>query len=232
MKTAFFLRLFVTIGLAHLRAVVAKEDLNPACKGWAERGECDANPGYMLTNCAKSCEEVAAQNIKDSEELAGISSFFDLSAYDIYGDKIEFKKFEGQVTVVVNVASQCGYTDSHYRGLVKLWSKFKHTGKVNILAFPCNQFGAQEPDSNEAVNEFAIQTYGVDFTMMEKVNVNGPSASIVYKYLKAEAGPATIGWNFATYFVVSPDGTIESYSGYEPMDLKDTVTSLIQNDEL
>ena len=232
MKGAFLLRLFVTIGLVSFRLVAAKEDLNPNCEHWASNGECDNNPGYMLSNCAKSCDEVAAAALKDSEELAEISSFFDLSANDIFGETIEFSKFKGQVTVLVNVASECGYTDSHYRGLVRLWKNVQHTGQVNILAFPCNQFGAQEPGTNEQVNEFASEEYGVEFTMMEKVDVNGPSASIVYKYLKSVAGPATIGWNFAAYFVVSPDGSIDSYSGTEPMGLKDTVMSLVQTDEL
>ena len=195
-------------------------------------GECEKNPGYMLGSCAASCDAVAAAALKEAEELKGISSFFDLSANDIFGESLSFSKFEGQVTVVVNVASECGYTDSHYRGLVELWSHAKETDRINILAFPCNQFGHQEPGSSEEINEFAVEEYGVEFTMMEKINVNGPNASIVYKYLKSQAGPTAIQWNFATYFVVSPDGTINSYSGSKPMQLKDTLFGLLQTDEL
>jgi glutathione peroxidase-family protein len=170
--------------------------------------------------------------LKDTEELKGISSFFDLAANDIFGKSIEFQKFEGQVTVLVNVASECGYTDSHYRGLVKLWKQVKHTEQINILAFPCDQFGHQEPGTSEEINEFAVEEYGVEFTMMEKINVNGPNASVVYKFVKSKAGPTAIQWNFATYFVVSPDGAINSYSGAEPMHLKDTLMDLLQTDEL
>lgn len=67
--------------------------------------------------------------------------------------------------------------------------------------------------------------------MMDKINVNGPNASVVYKFLKSKAGPSAIGWNFATYFVVGPDGAIESHSGVEPMDLKDFTIELAQSAE-
>jgi glutathione peroxidase len=105
----------------------------------------------------------------------------------------------GKVTIIVNVASQCGYTESHYRGLVNLWSKVKDES-VEILAFPCNQFGYQEPESEANILRFA-KAKGVEFTMMSKINVNGPTASLVYKYLKKAAGPASITWNFGTSLV-------------------------------
>jgi len=217
---------FALLGLA------TAQDTHPNCKIWATSGECENNPGFMLGNCKQSCDEVAAEALKEAEELKDISSFFDLSANDIFGESVEFKKYEGQVTVLVNVASECGYTDSHYRGLVQLWNQVEHTGKINILAFPCDQFGHQEPGTSKEINEFAVEEYGVEFTMMEKIDVNGPDASIVYKYLKSKAGPTAIQWNFATYFVVSPDGIIESYSGVEPMNLKSTLMGLLPTDEL
>ncbi len=151
----------------------------------------------MMTNCATSCDKIEQQAVSDAEELKGIESFFDLSAYDIHGSLMNFSKFRGQVTIIVNVASYCGYTDEHYKQLVQLWSQVKYTGKINILAFPCNQFGGQEPESNEDIHEFTLSK-GVDFQMMSKVNVNGAKANPVYKYLKKVAGPNTIGWNFAT----------------------------------
>lgn len=233
MNWGFVLRLCVVICWSSLYFAAAAEDNNENCKMWAERGECDKNPGYMLAECQKSCDEIAAAALKEAEELKAISSFFDLSAKDIFGETLEFKKFKGEVTVVVNVASECGYTDSHYRGLVELWKRVENQGKkVNILAFPCNQFGQQEPGTHEEINEFAVEEYGVEFTMMEKVDVNGPFASIVYKYLKSEAGPSQIQWNFATYYVISPDGTIDSYSNVDPMNLKGTVMGLLHSDEL
>mmetsp|Transcript_694 Transcript_694/g.1107 ORF Transcript_694/g.1107 Transcript_694/m.1107 type:complete len:228 (+) Transcript_694:147-830(+) len=212
--------------------ISAAPDQNENCKSWAEQGECDNNPGYMLENCATSCNEVAKQALKDAAELEGISSFFDLTANDIFGKPVDFSAFRGKVTLVVNVASECGYTDSHYTGLVKLWKQVEPTKQINILAFPCNQFGRQEPGSSEEILEFVRDEYGVEFTMMEKVNVNGPNASIVYKYLKSKAGPGSITWNFATYYVISPDGSVQAHSGVEPLDLKDQLMSLLQSDEL
>ena len=187
-----------------------------------------------MPNCATSCDRVAQQALKDSKELSSIGSFFDLSANDIHGKTISFSEFQGQVTVLVNVASYCGFTDSHYRGLVQLYSSLEHVhSQINILAFPCNQFGAQEPGSNDSIENFALG-YGVEFTMMEKIDVNGPNASIVFKYLKANAkgGPNNISWNFATYFVVSPDGSMTAHSGIEPMQLKENVLELLESDEL
>lgn len=211
----------------------------------------------MLNNCATSCEAAEQQASSDTRELEGINSFFDLSAYDIHGSLVKFSKFKGQVTIVVNVASYCGFTDEHYRQLVQLWSQVKDIGKINIMAFPCNQFGRQEPKSNEEINEFALG-YGVGFQMMSKVNVNGAQASPVYKYLKKVAGPSTIGWNFATvslkllhkgktyplftqssvcdffsqYYVVAPDGTVESHSDVEPLELKELALNKLAGDEL
>lgn len=92
-------------------------DQHDSCELWANSGECEKNSGYMLANCATSCERAATQALKDTEELAQIKSFFDLSAKDIHGDVIEFSKFKGDVTIIANVASYCGYTDSHYKGV-------------------------------------------------------------------------------------------------------------------
>mmetsp|Transcript_56629 Transcript_56629/g.64069 ORF Transcript_56629/g.64069 Transcript_56629/m.64069 type:complete len:231 (+) Transcript_56629:125-817(+) len=226
-KFALFL---IVVGFVVLISVA--EDSHENCRQWAEMGECEKNQKYMQNACAESCEEVGKKGFEDSKELEGITSFFDLSANEILGNRIEFKKFKGQVTVLVNVASDCGYTDSHYRGLVKLWGSVKHTNQINILAFPCNQFGQQEPGSASEINDFAVAEYGVDFTMMEKIDVNGNNASIIYKYLKSKTGPAFITWNFATYYVVGPEGIIQAFSGVEPMELKDTLMDLLQTDEL
>jgi glutathione peroxidase len=185
----------------------------------------------MRANCAASCEAVEKQALADAKAVEAIGSFFDLVADDIHGNSVHFSQFKDQVTIVVNVASKCGYTDDHYKQLVQLWSQVKSTGKVNILAFPCNQFGAQEPESNDKIFDFALG-YGVGFQMMSKINVNGANASIVYKYLKKMAGPSSIGWNFATYYVVAPDGTIQSHSGVEPLELKELALAMLDGDEL
>lgn len=217
-------------------SIVAGADRHPSCQFWAESGECDANPTYMLDNCAESCrfnsKRIAVQALRNAKELNSIKSFFDLSAKDIHGDVIEFSKFKGQVTILVNVASYCGYTDSHYKGMVRLWNSVAPSKSINLLAFPCNQFGNQEPKSNAEIETFCKNGYGVEFTMMDKIDVNGPKTDIVYKYLKAKGGVGNIKWNFATYFIVSPDGDITAHSGVEPMELEGFALGLINGEEL
>ena len=188
---------FLLLSLSGLCVFGASSDQHDNCSHWAESGECEKNPNFMLVQCATSCERVAAQALKDAKELESIDSFFDLSAYDIHGEEIKFSKFRGFVTILVNVASYCGYTDSHYRGLVRLWNQISPSEQVNLLAFPCNQFGGQEPGTNKEIEDFA-HGYGVEFTMMDKIDVNGPNASIVYKYLKSKTEIGNIKWNFAS----------------------------------
>jgi len=96
---------------------------------------------------------------------------------------VDFGGFEGRVVLMVNVASQCGYTDGHYRGLQRLHDILGQDGKLEILGFPCNQFGGQEPRSAGEVEAFVQSEFGVEFRMMEKVEVEGPGAHPVWKYL-------------------------------------------------
>jgi glutathione peroxidase-family protein len=211
-------------------AIEIAADTNPTCNEWAVAGECEKNPGYMKSNCATSCHAVAAAAAKADEELESIQSFFDLQAPDIHGNIVKFEKFRDQVTILTNVASYCGYTESHYKGLVELWSQVKDRN-INILAFPCNQFGKQEPGTADEIVEFA-RSKGVQFTIMSKVNVNGPDADTVYKYLKKSTNVSTITWNFATYFVAAPDGTVTAHKGVEPMDLLEFSIGLLGKEEL
>jgi glutathione peroxidase-family protein len=202
-------------------------------KGWAEVGECTKNPNYMRVNCKKSCDRAdkqkGAQDL--NADIAHIPSFYSLHANDIDGKLFQFAQLKNKVVIIVNVASYCGYTESHYKGLVELYDTFKGTNKFEILAFPSNEFGKQEPETCSVIKRFAKKK-GVDFKMMYKINVNGDNADIVYKYLKAKAGPPYINWNFATYFVISPQGMIRSYSGVEPMDLKELTEGLLMEEEL
>lgn len=211
------------------------EDKLEECADWAEQGECSKNPRYMEENCPASCKWQASEDERTKkaieEKLENIESFFDLEAEDIDGEVLKFDQFKGKVTVIANVASFCGYTESHYKGLVDLYSQFKASAiGFNILAFPCNQFGEQEPNQCHSIKEFALSK-GVEFTMMNKVDVNGSEASPVYLFLKKVAGPPRIIWNFATYYVVRPDGTVNSYSGVEPTELKDVILEAMGMDK-
>jgi hypothetical protein len=108
------------------------KDLHGMCAEWAEFGECEKNPGYMLQNCMKSCSE-------GHQEVPIPQSFYELVSNDIDGNPISFSQFEGKVVYLINVASMCGYTASNYAEF-KTLSEFKNDG-LEILIFPCDQFG-------------------------------------------------------------------------------------------
>ena len=187
--------------------------------------------GYMRAECQKSCDQADQERgIETFADIKLIKSFFQLSALDIDKNPFEFSNLEGKITVVVNVASHCGYTESHYRGLKELYDQAKESNAVEILAFPSNQFGSQEPGSCEEIKKFAVEEKGAEYRMMDKIDVNGPDAHHVYKFLKREAGPPTIAWNFATYFVISPTGEVRSYSGVQPMELKDLIFGMLEKE--
>eukprot|EP00798_Chlamydomonas_sp_ICE-L_P005651 gene5651-8981_t len=141
------------------------------------------------------------------------TSLYELTAVGIDGTVQDLSQFKGKVTLVVNVASECGYTDSNYKGLVETYRKYKKHG-LEILAFPCNQFGQQEPKSEAEIKSFCADTFGVDFPMFSKVEVNGPNTSPVYQFLKKNlpfnlgggGGSGTgqkpeIKWNFEKFVV-------------------------------
>ncbi len=128
---------------------------------------------------------------------------------DAAGRDISLDKYKGQVVLVVNVASKCGFTPQ-YKGLEELYVKFKDQGFV-ILGFPCNQFGAQEPGNNEEIQQFCSLNYGVQFPVMGKIDVNGSKADPLYKWMKESApgilGTELIKWNF-TKFLIGKDGKV------------------------
>lgn len=136
-------------------------------------------------------------------------------------------EFEGQTLLIVNVASQCGFTPQ-YKGLEALYRKFKGQN-FSVLAFPCNQFGGQEPGSEEEIKKFCSLTYDVTFPLFAKVDVNGPSASPLFEYLKSAQkgilGTEAIKWNF-TKFLVSKNG--EVVERFAPTTLPESLESKIQ----
>lgn len=234
MRQNMLLRAILLVSLALLSSVsvsAQKKDTDNRCREWAEMGECENNPGYMRTGCQASCDYMdKKKGMENDSDIAGVRSFFELSANDIDARQFNFHNLYGKVIVVVNVASYCGYTENHYRGLNDLWDEFKGTGDLEIMAFPSNQFGAQEPDSCAQIKRFALEQKKVNFRMMYKIDVNGADAHIVYRYLKAKVGPKLINWNFHTYYVISKGGEIMSFPRAEPMGLADIVGDLLDAD--
>jgi glutathione peroxidase len=131
----------------------------------------------------------------------------DIPLKRLNGSSENLQDYAGKTLLIVNVASNCGFT-SQYRDLQNLYTENQAKG-LEILGFPCNQFGAQEPGSAEQIQNFCSANYGVTFPMFEKIDVNGDSAHPLYVYLKDQApgilGTTGIKWNF-TKFVVSKDG--------------------------
>ena len=159
-----------------------------------------------------------------------MKEMYDVEVTTIEGKQIKLALYQGKVILIVNVASQCGFT-GQYDGLEMLYRKYVDQGLV-ILGFPCNQFGAQEPGSEEEIMNFCRLNYGVTFPMFAKIDVNGPNTHPLYILLKNERpgflGSGAIKWNF-TKFLVDRDGNIvERYSpSTKPAEIEDKITSLL-----
>ena len=144
-----------------------------------------------------------------------MSSVHDFKAASLAGEAVDLKKYKGKVLLIVNTASNCGFTPQ-YKGLEAVYQQFKDKG-VEVLGFPCNQFGGQEPGEAPEIGAFCEKNYGVTFPLFGKVEVNGGDAHPLFKHLKSEApglmGTKAIKWNF-TKFLVKKDGTV--YKRYAP----------------
>lgn len=135
-----------------------------------------------------------------------MKTIYDFKAKTLQGKELDLKRYKGKVVVVVNTASKCGFTPQ-YAGLEKLYQQFKGEG-LEIIGFPCNQFGKQEPGTAKDIEEGCLINYGVSFQMAEKVDVNGTNEHPLYSFLKEEQGGFinnNIKWNF-TKFLVDREG--------------------------
>ncbi len=164
-------------------------------------------------------------NIKGDKDM----NFYDFQAKKINGQEVSMEDYKGKIVVVVNTASKCGFTPQ-YKELEELYQEYKGKG-VEIIGFPCNQFGKQESGSNEEIKEFCQINYGVSFNMFEKIDVNGKNAHPIYNYLKGEAKGLLsneIKWNF-TKFLVDADGNVlKRYAPtVSPLKIKDDIEELL-----
>ena len=154
-------------------------------------------------------------------------SVYDYSAKTLDGQDASLADYRGQVLLIVNTASKCGFTPQ-YEGLEQLWRTYKDRG-FTILAFPCNQFGAQEPGDAAEIANFCSLTYDVTFPVMSKIDVNGADAHPLYKFLKKEQkgllGTEAIKWNF-TKFLIGRDG--EVVERFAPTTKPEDITAAIE----
>jgi glutathione peroxidase len=143
-------------------------------------------------------------------------------AQTIGGQRVKLDRYRGKVLLIVNTASQCGFTPQ-FDGLQSLWQAYQDEGLV-VLGFPSNQFGAQDPGDNDEIASFCQVNYGVSFPMMAKIEVNGTDAHPLYRWLTQEApgllGTQAIKWNF-TKFLVGADGTV--LKRYAPADTPESI---------
>ena len=140
--------------------------------------------------------------------MSSVPNVFDFSAKLNNGKKKSLADYRGKVLLIVNTASKCGFTPQ-YKGLEQLYEKYKEQG-LEILGFPCDQFGHQEPGTDQEILDFCELNYGVTFPLFSKIDVNGDAAHPLYKYLKTEAGGLLgddIKWNF-TKFLISREGQV------------------------
>jgi len=129
------------------------------------------------------------------------SSLFEFKVKDASGTDVSMDRYaEAKVVIVVNVASNCGYTYTNYRELQKLYEAYKPHG-LEIVGFPCNQFGEQEPGTDDEIQMF-VNNYGITWPVMAKVDVNGPGSHDMFRFLKDKTGQTEIGWNFAKFLIV------------------------------
>lgn len=168
----------------------------------------------------------------EASACAKTEDLYGLQLRSLEGKAVSMADFRGQVLLVVNVASECGFTHQ-YEGLEALYQKYKAQG-LRVLGFPCNQFGGQEPGDAKAIRYFCQSKYKVTFDMFEKTDVNGSNTHPLFKCLKAKApgllGSQNIKWNF-TKFLVSRDGNrvLRFGSNTEPSELAATIETLLKD---
>jgi glutathione peroxidase len=156
-----------------------------------------------------------------------MTSIYSFSARTLGGGEVSLEQYRGKVLLIVNTASECGFTPQ-YAGLQKVYEAYAGRDFV-VLGFPCNQFGKQEPGDATQIGSFCEKNFGVSFPMFEKIDVNGANAHPLYRYLTSEApgllGLEGIKWNF-TKFLVGRDGTV--VKRYAPVTKPDAITADIE----
>lgn len=178
------------------------------------------NSSFFQNGFALKSSIVSGFSAKSQNSSSGVyaraateKTIHDFTVKDIDGTDVPLSKFKGKVLLIVNVASRCGLTSSNYTELSQVYEKYKPQG-FEILAFPCNQFGGQEPGSNPEIKNFACTRFKAEFPIFDKVDVNGPSTAPVYQFLKSSAGGFLgdlIKWNFEKFLVDKNGKVVERY---------------------
>lgn len=192
----------------------SKKTLSTNDKESTKQTKTTTNTKKLPKSSSKSDEVASETNTDKTEEEPqngdmASSTIYQFKANTIEGKEVSLDTYKGHVCIIVNVASRCGHTAVHYKELVQLHQKYAEEKGLKILAFPCNQFGKQEPGDNNKICEFAKKK-NVEFDVFEKIEVNGKNAHPLWQFLCGEiAGPkgAKIDWNF-TKFLIDKEGKV------------------------
>ncbi|MCH5242041.1 MAG: glutathione peroxidase [Muribaculaceae bacterium] len=156
-------------------------------------------------------------------------NIYDFNVLNNKGEEVSLSQFKGKVLLIVNTATGCGFTPQ-YKGLEELYRKYKDKG-LEILDFPCNQFGHQAPGSDQEINSFCTLNYDTTFPRFKKIDVNGDNAAPLYKWLKKEKGGIlgnAIKWNFTKFLVDRNGNVIDRYSPTtSPVKIEDKIKELL-----
>ena len=158
-----------------------------------------------------------------------MSTIYDFTAERMDGTSQAFADYKGKVLLIVNTASKCGFTPQ-FEGLEALYQQYKDQGLV-VIGFPCNQFGAQDPGTNDEIGAFCQKNYGVSFPMMAKVDVNGDEAHPIFAWLKNQKGGLLtdgIKWNFTKFLVDTHGRVVDRFAPTKaPQDLETDIKALL-----
>lgn len=183
--------------------------------------------GALIFLVAKNTKSNSHSKKGDGEKLE--ASILNYSVKDNGGNIVNLADYKGKVLLIVNVASKCGYT-KQYKGLEQIFRKYKDSG-FEILAFPCNDFGGQEPGTNEEIADFCSSNYDVTFKLFDKIKVKGNEKEPLYSMLTNNevTGTDDIGWNFEK-FLIAKDGNVVKKFKSKVDPLSDELTSLIESE--
>ncbi|KAJ1686157.1 hypothetical protein LUZ63_017547 [Rhynchospora breviuscula] len=158
-------------------------------------------------------------------------SIYEIYVKDIKGNDVSLSAYKGKVLLIVNVASNCGFTHSNYKEMNALYEKYRDKG-LEILAFPCNQFASQEPGSNEEIEETVCSRFKAEFPIFEKINVNGKNTALLYRYLRLQKGGflgSGIKWNFTKFLLRKSGAVVGRYSPYtSPLKIESDIQKLLE----
>ncbi|CAN5220323.1 hypothetical protein BH10CYA1_BH10CYA1_07050 [soil metagenome] len=187
----------------------------------------------MLIECSADAKDTSFhQKTKplQQKKVMKLAPIYEFETKTLDGKQLDLSQYKGDVLLLVNTASECGFTNQ-YKGLESLNEKYLAKG-LRVIGFPCNQFGGQEPGDSKAISSFCQKNYGVTFPMSEKIEVNGKNAHPLYKYLTSAApgvlGSEDIKWNFTKFLIDRNGAVVKRFApNVSPTDLAPEIEKLL-----